>query len=160
NITDSSIQSGGDVAIAALAKDVAIANSSITAANVTIAAGQDVNISNGSTITAQPTSVGTFSSTAAKKPSSLPRTSAPSINISAARHISVTNSSALKVLADNPNAVLQLFSQKGNITIDGSTLQAGTGTGAGSTIDIQAAVGNITVNNSTVSGDIIKARTL
>jgi len=115
---------------------------------VKVNAGQDINVAR-STITAQPGGGGIV--TSGLSPGTPPK---KGINLSAVRHINITDSTQLQVLASDPNALLRLASETGNINIDASTLQSG------KDIEIEAMKGNVSITNSTLAGDIIKARTL
>jgi hypothetical protein len=147
-VTNATLLSDSNLSLQSYVGNVTLTNSHLSGANVSVNAGNAVNVSctqitaNGAQFVSSATSRGSNSTS-----------STHGLNVIALGSINVTNSSVLQVLASDPDALLQLIAQQGNIMVDSSTLNSGYG------IDVEANRGNVTFNSSTLSGSIIKART-
>lgn len=76
------------------------------------------------------------------------------ITVTAKRHINITDSSTLRVLSDYYNSsTIRLLTEQGDINITDSCIQ-------GHTIELEAALGNINLQNTVTSGEVFKATTL
>ena len=112
-------------------RDVNLTSAKVRADDVNIEAGQDVNLS-GARV----------------------QSNKRNIAVTAKRHINITNSSTLKALSYyEPGALVKLVAQQGDINISDSCVQ-------GTTIELEALLGNINLTNTTSSGDVFKATTL
>ncbi len=136
--------------------DIEVISSSLTASDIQIASGRDVKLQ-GATLTAStPTKyIGTYQNGGIVV---VPTGPTPivhkGINIDAVRHINITDSSQLKVLLDDPGALLRVVSRTGDVTIAGSELSSS------KDIEIESVQGNVTLTNINVSSsDVFKART-
>jgi ferric-dicitrate binding protein FerR (iron transport regulator) len=125
-------------AVLRAAQDVLVNGASIVAASVDINARRDVNVSSVSGIGA------------------LDRvriTAGRNVNITGGTTIFVGDSEELWLLSQTGPASLEVLAQNGSITMDGVSVDAGV-------IDLQSQRGNITLANTVMSADAIKARTL
>ena len=112
-------------------RNIDVTDASLTADDISLRAGNTVNLDH-----AQLTS------------------NKGNIAIRGAKGINISNSSQLKTLVNNATMLLQ--AQTGNINISDSIFDA-----AGSTIELTANTGNITLNNlSVTASDVFKAQTL
>ena len=152
-ISDGSIVSAVDqLWIESLLKDVSVINSTLSASDIQVRAGQDVKLQ-GANLTAQssvapgsvPPTLGT------NEISTIPK---KGIKIEAERHINITDSSQLKVLLDSAPALLRVASNTGNVTVTNSELSSS------GEIEVESVQGNVTLTNLNVSSsDVFKART-
>lgn len=136
----------GDLLLSA-GQDVKIEHD-VTAKNINIASGRDVNIK-GKTQSGYGYGYGYGHGN--KK-----ITAKENLTISAKRHINITNSSELKVLSNwwDHDALLRLESIGGDISVIQSTLEA-------RNIEIEALQGNITLDRSYINaGDVLKISAL